>query len=248
MLLIISAMEQELSRVRKALQNRKLTSEVRESIETHVIGIGRRNTQYRTNTLLEANMDLTKDNTGPPSLLLLGFAGAVDTSLRTGDMVLANCYYQTNNDCAEPDPTMQQHGQAVATQIEARVTDLASLTVDRIVTNPANKATLRNQYLVSTVNMEDYWVAQVAAHHGVPFLSARTVLDTANQILPEYLLELSGSRGQAIGVALTSPWRVPTMLKVGRHMRAAQRTLSDFAITYINHRRLAAYSEPPSMQ
>lgn len=248
MLMIISAMERELSGVRRVLQNGKLASEARESIETHVIGIGKRSAQSRTNILLESNIDQTKNGNGPPSVLLLGFAGAVDTSLRTGDLVLAKCYYQTNSDCAEPDPTMQRHGQLVVTQIEARVTDLASLTVDQIVTNPAHKATLRHQYLVSTVNMEDYWVAQVAAHHGVPFLSARTVLDTANQILPEYLLELWGSREHAVCATLTNPWRVPTIVKVARQMRAAQRTLSDFAIAYINQRRLAAYSKPASMQ
>jgi len=251
MLIIISAMEQELSGVRKALRSRKLASEVRESrdsIETHVIGIGRRNAQSRTNALLEAKIDQSKNGSEPPSVLLLGFAGAVDASLSTGDLVLANRYCQTNNDYAEPDPTMQLHGQSVVTQIEAQVTDLPSLTIDQIVTNPAAKATLRHQYLVSTVNMEDYWVAQVAAHHGVPFLSARAVLDTANQILPEYLLELSGSRGQAVGATLTKPWRVPTMLKVARQVGAAQKTLAGFAISYISQRRLAAYSEPASMR
>ena len=68
----------------------------------------------------------------------------------------------------------------------------------------------------------------------VPFLSARVILDVAEQDLPGYLSTFSRSRRKAILGALTRPWRVPTLIRIARQMRQCQRVLTRFAVSYLD--------------
>ena len=108
-----------------------------------------------------------------------------------------------------------------------------SLTVSRLVTSPQAKRALGQLYPVGVVNMEDYWVARTARKAGVPFLSARVVLDPADQALPGYLLGLSGSGARAILSIAALPWRVPAVLSLARRVPPAQRVLAKFALAFL---------------
>jgi hypothetical protein len=113
-------------------------------------------------------------------------------------------------------------------------TSLDSLTVDRLVSTREAKMALQRQYHVGTVNMEDYWVAAVARDVGVPFLSVRAVLDPASQNLPTYLLGLAEHQAKAVLLTIIMPWRIPTLFRLARQMRLAQRHLAHFAIHFVS--------------
>ncbi|MCH8316486.1 MAG: hypothetical protein IIA64_10975 [Planctomycetes bacterium] len=189
----------------------------------------------------------------PDGLLLLGFAGAVDPALKSGDLVLAPRYYRpeshripTHSPPLEgmgeegvsgryltPDPTMWRYAVEAADGIEQTGARVDSLTVDGLVTTPEAKKAVARTYPVGIVEMEDYWVASVARDAGVPFLSARVVLDAADQTVPPYLMSLSHSRVKAYLMSAAMPWRIPTLIRLAHQVAIAQRALAWFALNFI---------------
>jgi len=132
---------------------------------------------------------------------------------------------------------MWQQSADAAGEAEVRVSHLDSLTVDSLVSGTEEKAALGQSYPVGLVNMEDYWVAAAAAEAGVPFLSARVILDTANQTLPAYLPGLAGSPLRPILTAVFMPWRIPELIQLGLQFRLARAVLTRFALSYIQYIR-----------
>jgi hypothetical protein len=119
-----------------------------------------------------------------------------------------------------------------------------SMTVDQLVSDPNTKAELHRQYEVGTVNMEDYWVARLAAAAKVPFLSVRAVLDTAGQVLPRWVTGLSGRPGWAAMNILSRPWQAPSLFELARQKRLAEASLVRFALAFAGYRQGAAPSPP----
>ena len=135
----------------------------------------------------------------------------------------------------EPGLRLWQRAKETLSQNGLTAVETDSMTVPRTVTDTETKRDLYQQYHVSTVNMEDYWVARLAIAAKVPFLSVRAVLDTVDQGLPSYLVGLSGRPGRAAMDTLSKPWRVPTMLRMARQMRQAQKSLARFVLAFIDH-------------
>ena len=252
MLAIVASMEQELSRLRAELASRGASRMASGQPELHVIGIGKTNTRNNVDALLSRHY---ASQTGEPiqGLLFLGFAGALDPALRTGDLVLAPRFHQANAtptgqraDSEDGTGRKQQLAQAraadgkmfdlglkAASEAGLEVSPTDSLTVDRLISTSAEKLELARHYPVASVNMEDYWVAEAAAEAGVPFLAARVVLDLAGQDLPAYLPTLARSRRTAAIGAVIRPWRIPRLLGVADQMRQCQRVLARFAVSYM---------------
>ncbi len=132
----------------------------------------------------------------------------------------------------EPDPALLQCSREALAQAGLTAIETDSMTVEELVTDSHTKRELHRRYPVGTVNMEDYWVARLAAAAQVPFLSVRAVLDTADQELPSYVLELSGRPGWA---AITRPWRVPTLLRLSGQLNQAQASLARFALAFVRN-------------
>ena len=226
MLTIIASMERELSGLRREISSVRSGRD----LGMAVVGIGKSQSQAGVREILNAGSG------GPPrQLLMLGFAGAVDQNLKTGDLVLSSRYYveSPSEESLIPDSTMRQNGIIAAANAGLPVHHLHSLTVDGIVSTPAAKAALAKEYRVGIVEMEDYWLASAAQDARVPFISARAVLDTAQQSLPSYLPDLSQGRGMDVLRAVASPWRVPALLGLAFQAHIARRTLSRFAASFI---------------
>ena len=112
-------------------------------------------------------------------------------------------------------------------------THYGALTVGQVISAPEQKRSIAAAYPVGIVEMEDYWVAEVAAEFGVGFLAARVVLDTADQALPGWLLGLSRSRIKAVLSLAVRPWRIPTVVRLARQRPLAQRSLTRFALKFL---------------
>ena len=144
----------------------------------------------------------------------------------------------------EPDPGMWQRARDALAQEGLAAVEADSMTVSQLVTSPDTKAELHRQYQVGTVNMEDYWVARLAAAAKVPFLSVRAVLDTAGQVLPRWVTGLSGRPGWAALNILSRPWQTPSLLELAREKRLAEASLVRFALAFANHRQETAPPPP----
>ena len=217
--------------------------------ELNVIGVGKERAQASVRRLLEKRTSRSSaEGQQPNGLLLLGVAGAVDPRLRTGDLVLSSRYYKGTqsmdawrpnlaDDVKEnplaPDPIMWELATRACAGEGRKPVYVDSLTVDQVVSAPEQKRSIAGACPVGIVEMEDYWVAEVAAEFGVGFVAARVVLDTADQALPGWLLGLSRSRIKAVLSLAARPWRVPTVVRLARQRPVAQRSLTQFATKFL---------------
>lgn len=257
MFTVIASMEYELSGLRKELRS---VASVAKEVGRHlggpealpdmvVIGVGKQRAQASVRRLLESKTSASSGNGGQPhGLLLLGVAGGIDPDLDTGNLVLSSRYLNGSqiaddwginytggdiDDALAPDPLMW-HLATQAGSGEGRNPVLVdSLTVDQVISAPEHKRWIAGAYPVGIVEMEDYWVAQVAAEFGVGFLAARVVLDTADQALPGWLLGLSRSKTKAALSLAVRPWRIPAVLRLARQRPVAQRMLTRFALRFL---------------
>jgi hypothetical protein len=128
---------------------------------------------------------------------------------------------------------MLQSAQQAALDLSVPTFDGGSLTVDHLVAEPEERVELRARYQATSVNMEDYRVAEAAQRAGVPFLSVRVVLDTASQRLPGYLPGLARSRYKVVTKVLLMPWRIPNMLRLKKQLQLCQAVLTNFGLSYL---------------
>ena len=226
MLAIIASMERELSGLRREISSDRSV----DSSDLRAAGVGISRRQSGLREILRPTSDGQ-----PRGVLMLGFAGAVDRNLKTGDLVLSSRYYLDahNEKFLTPDPAMRQSAIIAAANAALPVTYSDSLTVDAIVATPEAKAALAGKYHVGIVEMEDYWLAATIQDAGVPFISARVVLDTAHQSLPGHLLGLSQGRTQDVLRTVGMPWCVPPLLRLAYQARVARQALSRFALSFI---------------
>ena len=138
----------------------------------------------------------------------------------------------------EPDAAMLQCSREALAQGGLTAVETDSMTVEELITDADTNGELHRQFRVGTVNMEDYWVARLAATAKVPFLSVRAVLDTADQGVPSHLLEqarrLRRSGGQAAGwAAFGHPSDICALLHLPGQMQLAQESLARFALAFL---------------
>lgn len=231
-------MERELSGLRRQLRSYQHAVPFA-PVELQVVGMGGdqagRIVTYLLNRHPASGDALSASQTG---IILLGFAGGVDPTLVPGTLAISPRYHQAAGGNPQvPNPQMWRQALDAATDAGMLFDKSDSLTVERPVATAADKDRLFRGYQVGTVNMEDYSVAAAARDAGVPFLAVRAVLDPAGQGLPPYVLAMSGSPVKAIVGTAVRPWRVATMLQLGRQMRLAQFALTRFALAYL-HRSL----------
>ena len=232
LLYIVASMEEELAGLRREMEALEPSGGVGFPVEVHRVGIGPK----RAGAAMAAA--LANGKRRPQGVLLLGVAGAVDPGMETGEMVLAGSYQRDTGDepAAEavmPDPAMVKLAEAAAASSRIPPSRTSSLTVDHLILENWERQQLRDKYGVASVNMEDHAVAGAARDAGVPFISVRVILDTAEQRLPGYLPKLSRGRNAILTEVLMKPWRIPMMLHLKSQMDLCQAVLTRFGMSYL---------------
>ena len=208
----------------------------------HITGVGKEKAMAGVMALMDAPEK-------PDAILSLGFAGGLHDSLATGDLVISRRLYAAGeNAFLEADPRLLETAQealAEARLSERRARHFVSdtLTVPRMVCSASEKGMMAAATGAWTVNMEDYWIGQAARREGIPFLSVRSVLDTANQDVPPFTADI-GDKSlpvQALLVVAHGIARPRNMLRVAnlaKQAKAAQESLASLGISFLN--RIAA--------
>lgn len=226
-------MEQELISLRRELLDIEDATGKKPDVEFRVLGVG----PDRAGATLAALLGERRSNL--EGVLLIGVAGGIDPELETGDILLADRYALQNGaslgagQAITPDDRMFKSAEQAALDLSVPIFNGAALTVDHLVAEIEERVELRKQYQATSVNMEDYRVAEAAKNAGVPFLSVRVVLDTANQSLPGYLPGLAKSPYKVVTNVLMMPWRIPTMLRLKKQLQLCQAVLTNFGLSYM---------------
>lgn len=189
-------------------------------------------------TRLEAALE--SGAAGATAVLSSGLAGALDPTLKAGDVVVGSLFSHlpgmgrgTAREASGGggEPEVLRAGQSPSTNFAGpppRAGDvflawLASqlpeatvgtiLGADAIIASVAEKRDLFARTGAIAVDMESHIAARVAARHGLPFAIIRTISDSADQALPPAaLVGMKPDGGMALGAVLASLARRPTQL------------------------------------
>lgn len=231
MLYIVASMEEELYGLRDELEALEASGGVGFPVDLHTVGVGPK----RAGEALASA--LAKGKRRPQGVLMLGVAGALEPGMETGELILAANYaLDAGSEPAKtiaPDPAMLEAAEAAAANARMSANRSGSLTVDHLIAEGWEREELRRKYGVGSVNMEDHAVAAAAAAAGVPFLSVRVILDTAEQRLPGYLPGLSRGRHAILTDIIMRPWRIPTVLRLKSQMELCQSVIRGFGMSYL---------------
>jgi len=191
-----------------------------------------------------------------PSLVLsAGVCGALDPKLSAGDLVL--CQTVQAAPSVDPHAAPVHSNDGLLTQALAaaeaggvRVRIGQSLTVDRVIGEPAEKEALRESKGQDVVEMESYWLGMVARESGLPFLTVRVVLDERGDTLPVLpgVVQPDGSERvwRALPYALKHPGQVPRILSMAVSERRALGNLTRFLEAFVGAIKTLPVAEPAS--
>ncbi len=156
---------------------------------------------------------------GLRAIVSAGFCGALDPSLRVGDLVAA----QTVVDEATGERFPADPGLLAAAP--GRRGELVS--ARRIARTPADRARLDG----TAVDMESAALARAAAATGTPFLALRAVTDETGHRLPDFdrIMDAAGRLTPGAGLVhfVLHPRELPALVRMGPAVRTAGRSLHD---------------------
>jgi adenosylhomocysteine nucleosidase len=159
----------------------------------------------------------------PRWVISAGFAGALQSQINRGDIVMASSIVGEQGDRLTIDlrfPTDEK-------QASVHVGRL--LTVDRIIRKPEEKRSLGHQHDAIAVDMETLAVARVCQHEKQRFLAIRAITDTIDDELPRDVERLLNrpTMVRKIGAAAGSLLRRPSAAKDLWKLRECATTAAD---------------------
>ncbi len=167
---------------------------------------------------------------GLHGIISIGIAGALDPSLRVGEVVVASAVSANPLAPVEGGGTVGRRWMERLSLAfpEARPGLVAGS--DTMLTDAAAKAALHAATGALCVDMESHIAAAVAARRGLPFVALRVISDGADRALPR--AAQAGMRpdgGMDIGAVLKSlaadPRQLPALIRTGMEAEAAFRAL-----------------------
>ncbi len=178
---------------------------------------------------------------GVRCVLSLGFAGALTPQARTGALVVCGSFLAYEADAPPPLPADTGLLEWAIDRMDRmrlpyHYGDL--LTSPGLLSTPDQKRRAGLDTGAAVVDMEGYWLAQVAAAHQTPFLALRAVLDGADYTLPKLGARIVEDQGRNVMKHtlryVFSYWShglrlVPLALRSRRAQRTLRRTVRSLA-------------------
>ena len=165
---------------------------------------------------------------GATALMSFGLAGALDSSLRPGDLVLPESIY---SDCLLPIDLGWRARLRQLLPARLRVAGGMLAASTQVLTSATAKHELARATGACAVDMESGAVAEAAAHAGLPFLTVRAISDPVEFSPPSVLLGAVRRDGspdlrRLLPLLLRRSVTFGTLLRLGVDSRAACSTLS----------------------
>jgi adenosylhomocysteine nucleosidase len=169
----------------------------------------------------------------PVSLLVgAGAAGALDPSLRAGEIVVAERLVDEEGEAPPPD------GPLLARAVALGARPATFVTVARPITSSREKRETAVRFGIpdssgAVVDMESAAWARASASRGIPFLALRAVSDSFEEDLPAFLSSCLTPEGSVDRAAvarrlLLRPAALPALLRMRRRVREGAEALALF--------------------
>jgi adenosylhomocysteine nucleosidase len=171
-------------------------------------------------------------------LISFGFAGALVDDLDVADIVLPSMLHVVRNTApsdvaVEALPVEERilaQTSKVLTNAGIRFRAGVLATAEQPVFSPDEKRELGSAYGADVVDMESFWIAQIASDNHVPFIALRAVSDTVQDaMLPFDRMLTDQGRwkwGQTAAFFLCRPWRLVVPVRLYINARRAGRKLA----------------------
>lgn len=203
------------------------------------VGVGAKKTETVVAELIREH--------GVTEIVAMGYAGAADPTLNTGDLVLG-----TDTCLIEESGLSEVHSRATVAALNAKLLARAESglrgcgisyragkigTVMHVVTEQREKRALAERFGIRAVDMETYHVAEAVSRYGLPLLAVRAIVDTAEMQLPQGLDALyNGGRvsvARSLGYVVNHPGELWRLSGLGLKARAADKALNAFIRSYL---------------
>jgi len=163
----------------------------------------------------------------PGVVVVAGYCGALDPSLKPGDIIVSRMAAQAGSPELLPekglvDAARDEFHRRRTTFVYSRL-----LTTDHAIGGKSEKLALWNEFGAAGVDMETYALAKAAEAAGLPWIAVRVVIDAANHSLPASLDGWSedGDERDAVKRAVRRPMEWRAYGRLGLAYRSANKAL-----------------------
>ena len=133
----------------------------------------------------------------PQILLSIGFSGALNETLQTGDVVVNDeAMVQIPTRRITMDSELTRHAVSALMSAGIPVTQGRTLTVPEPLMSAEAKQRHGALTGASVVDMETFWIAQEADRSELPLISVRSVIDEMHHNLPDLVARITADGGQ----------------------------------------------------
>lgn len=167
---------------------------------------------------------------GVAGLVSFGLCGGLAAELKPGDLVLSDYVVTEAGERWATDPAWRDKLQEIAQRKRILLHRVNTVSTDRVVRYPHEKAHLALGTRASVVDMESATLARVAAERHMPFIVLRAVADDSTTFIPPTAMkgvddEGNTQTGAVIKGLLTRPQDTAALIKLGSATRSAERSL-----------------------
>ncbi len=199
----------------------------------------------------------------PSAVLSLGFAGGLIAGQRAGDLIVARTLMPARiapNGRVDPgggesftsDRALTAESLRVAATLGLRHQAGACVTASDIVSNPEAKTRLGLITGALAVETESFWIGLACRERNAHFLTVRSVVDTAEDTLPDFAARFASDTGfggrwwQALPVMLR-PSTIPALIRLGNAASLARNSLTAFTVGFMNLRTRGSFCVKPKI-
>jgi adenosylhomocysteine nucleosidase len=163
----------------------------------------------------------------PGVVIVAGYCGALDPSLRAGDVVISRMAAQAGSPELLPEKGLIDHVRDEFHRRKSVFVYSRLLTTVHAVASKSDKLALWNEFGAAGVDMETYPLAKAAEDARIPWVAVRVVLDAANTALPASLdgWQEDGDERQALKRAALRPREWQSYGRLGLAYRRASKAL-----------------------
>jgi adenosylhomocysteine nucleosidase len=176
--------------------------------------------------------------------IISGFAGALKSSVKLGDIVACErVQHHTNHQIEICDPDLLAHAS------ENGATRIATLLTTDHVVNTATEKNLLSTF-ADAVDMESFAILQAANKKKVPCAVVRVISDSFDRDMPAELDTIVDPQGHVkitgvIRFVAKHPLMVPALVRLGRDSKTAAEALAHFLESYTNKLSITTNDNPP---
>ncbi len=200
---------------------------LRQRCSVRVSGVGAEKAMRETTGLLAEGQTT--------HLIICGFGGGLTAQITPGSLLIAERVLDATEDASAPPKAYRPDGRMLE---RAQGPCGALVTGGKVLTTPDEKRALHARTQAQMVDMETVGAVRAADAAGVPWLAVRVATDSLEESLPfdfNALADAEGNvdRSRVVLAALTHPWKIPALIRLGSHSALAAKNLTHFLETYL---------------